>query len=337
MKILITGGVGFIGTNTALSFLAKGHDVCLVDNFSRKGVASNAAVIKSQFPQVQIIKSDIAQTNNFLTKLKKAELIIHLAAQTAVTASITNPQADFDNNLAASFKLLEAIRQEASEATVIYASTNKVYGDLETHRLQRNEQLIRYVNLDYPKGINESQPLEFISPYGCSKGSADQYFLDYARIFGLKTVVFRQSCIYGQYQMGVEDQGWLAHFSKQFLLNMPITIYGDGYQVRDLLFVENLVEAYWLAHQKIDQVAGLAFNIGGGPNNAFSLLNVIEILTELVGHQPKIYFDQNRSGDQHYFVADNSLLKEKLGWQAKTDFKIGLATLIDWQNKYLTQ
>jgi CDP-paratose 2-epimerase len=337
MKILITGGVGFIGTNTALSFLAKGHEVCLVDNFSREGVSSNADAIKSQYPQIKIIESDVSQTKNFLAELKSSDLIIHLAAQTAVTTSITNPQVDFENNLVASFKLLEAIRKEASQATVIYASTNKVYGDLETHRLQKDKHLKRYLNLDYPKGINESQPLEFISPYGCSKGSADQYFLDYARIFGLKTVVFRQSCIYGQYQMGVEDQGWLAHFSKQFLLNMPITIYGDGYQVRDLLFVDDLVEAYWLAHQQINQIAGQAFNIGGGSNNAFSLLNVIEMLTELIGYQPQIDFDHTRSGDQHYFVADNSLLKEKLGWQPSTDFKTGLATLIDWQNRYLKQ
>lgn len=337
MKILITGGVGFIGTNTALSFLAKGHEVCLVDNFSRKGVDSNANAIKSQYSQVQIIKSDVSQTKNFLAELRKAELIIHLAAQTAVTTSITSPQEDFDDNLVASFKLLEAIRQEASQATVIYASTNKVYGDLEAHRLQKDEHLKRYLNLDYPEGINESQPLEFISPYGCSKGSADQYFLDYARIFGLKTVVFRQSCIYGQYQMGVEDQGWLAHFSKQFLLNMPITIYGDGYQVRDLLFVEDLVEAYWLAHEQIDQISGQAFNVGGGSNNAFSLLNVIEMLNELISYQPRVHFDQTRSGDQHYFVSDNSLLKEKLGWQPTTDLKTGLATLIDWQKRYLKQ
>ena len=337
MKILITGGVGFIGTNTSLHFLEEGHEVCLIDDFSRKGVDSNAKAIKSQYSQVQIINSDVAETNNFLSELRNAELIIHLAAQTAVTTSILNPKNDFNNNLVASFKLLEAVRQVASQATVIYASTNKVYGDLNEHTLKKDENLQRYINLNYPDGIDETQSLNFISPYGCSKGAADQYFLDYARIFGLKTVVFRQSCIYGPFQMGVEDQGWLAHFSKQFLLNRPITIYGDGYQVRDLLFVKDLVEAYGLAHQQIDQVAGLAFNIGGGSNNAFSLLNVIEKLTELVGHQPKIEFDQTRSGDQHYFVANNGLLREKINWQPNTDFKIGLQELISWQSKYLVE
>ncbi len=203
------------------------------------------------------------------------------------------------------------------------------------HLLKKDEHLKRYLNLDYPQGIDESQPLEFISPYGCSKGATDQYFLDYARIFGLKTVVFRQSCIYGPFQMGVEDQGWLAHFSKQFLLDQPITIYGNGYQVRDLLFVQDLVKAYWSAYQQIDKVAGLAFNIGGGPDSAVSLLNVIETLSELVGNHPRIKFDQARSGDQQYFVSDNSLLKNKLGWQPTTDFRTGLSALIDWQRQYL--
>ncbi len=335
MKIFITGGVGFIGTNTACYFAEQGHELFLLDNFFRHGVDDNAQYLQETYPdKITILQHDVADTDKYLTELKKAELIIHLAGQTAVTTSITDPQFDFHNNLVNGFNFLETVRQHNPEATLIYSSTNKVYGDLADHKLKKNEAKQQYLNLDYPQGIDEAISLDFVSPYGCSKGSVDQYFLDYARIYDMNTVVFRQSCIYGPFQMGVEDQGWVAHFSKQFLLNQPITIYGDGYQVRDLLFVGDLVQAYEKAHQQIKQVKGQVFNIGGGIDNAHSLLNVLELLKKKTGHEIKIDFDQTRSGDQLYFVSANQKLKDVLGWEVQTAFADGLEELLGWQRKY---
>ncbi|GAB4219724.1 MAG: GDP-mannose 4,6-dehydratase [Candidatus Microgenomates bacterium] len=322
MRILITGGVGFIGTNTASYFAKKNHQITIVDNFSRKGVKINVLFLKKNYPKIKIIKTDVLKIKNYIQDLKKADIIIHLAGQTAVTTSIVNPENDFKNNLLDSFTLLENIRKYNPKATLIYSSTNKVYGDLS------------WMKKFSP--VDDDVPLDFISPYGCSKGAADCYFLDYYRIFGLKTVVFRQSCIYGTHQLGVEDQGWVAHFSKQFLFKKPITIFGDGKQIRDLLYVDDLIEAYEKAILNIDKVKGQAINIGGGKTNAYSLLDVIEILKKEFGYSVKIKFDKMRVGDQRYFVSKNKKAKQLLKWQPKTPFLKGLKNLISWQKENLS-
>ncbi|MDH7476277.1 MAG: GDP-mannose 4,6-dehydratase [Microgenomates group bacterium] len=321
MKILITGGVGFIGTNAAIYFANKKHQIVLVDNFSRKGVEINALFLKKNYQKIKIIKSDVFEVKNYLSCLKKTDVVIHLAGQTAVTTSIQNPENDFKNNLLDSFTLLENIRKHNPKAIIIYSSTNKVYGDLS--------------KLKKFSPVDESAPLDFISPYGCSKGAADCYFLDYQRVFGLNTVVFRQSCIYGPHQIGVEDQGWVAHFSKQFLLQKPITIFGHGKQIRDLLYVGDLIEAYEKAIFNIEKVKGQAINIGGGKTNAFSLLEVIEILAKEFGYKIKINFDKMRVGDQKYFVSNNQKAKKLLKWKPKTPFLKGLKNLIYWQKQNL--
>lgn len=321
MRILITGGVGFIGTNTAIYFAKKGHEIVAIDNFSRKGVEINENFLKRKFPSIKIIKSDVLNIKNYLNHLKKADVIIHLAGQTAVTTSIKDPEKDFKNNLLASFTLLEAIRKYNPKAISIYASTNKVYGDLK--------------HLKNFSPVDESTPLDFISPYGCSKGASDCYFIDYHRIYGLKTVVFRQSCIYGEHQLGVEDQGWVAHFTKQFLLKKPITIFGDGKQVRDLLYIEDLIGAYEKAILNIKKISGQAINIGGGEKNAYNLLEVIKILEKEFGYKVEIKFDKERVGDQKYFVSKNQRVKKLLSWKPKTPFIKGLKKLIAWQKENL--
>lgn len=324
MKIVITGGIGFIGTNTALYFSKNPNNkIVLVDNYSRKGVENNAKFLKAKYPNIKIIKTDAKDINNYKNDLNTADVVIHLAGQTAVTTSIIRPDHDFKNNLIDSFTLLDHLRKIKSKAVIIYSSTNKVYGDLSHIK-----------NSDY-QPVDENEKLDFISPYGCSKGSSDLYFLDYARIFKLNTVVFRQSCIYGPNQIGVEDQGWVAHFSKQFLFRKPITIFGDGHQVRDLLYVEDLVEAYDKAIKNINKVKGQALNIGGGIKNAYSLLQVINMLEKELGYKIKISYKQIRVGDQKYFVSKNAKIKKLLGWKSTTDFKKGLIKLINWQKNNL--
>jgi len=323
MKFLITGGVGFIGTNAVIYFAKeKKNEITVVDNFSRAGVKINADFLKKNFPQVKIIKANVSEIKKYKKELVFADVIIHLAGQTAVTTSIKNPKYDFINNLYDSFILLEFLRVNNPNAIVIYSSTNKVYGDL-SHIKGRYHP------------IDENEKLDFISPYGCSKGATDLYFLDYARIYGTKTVVFRQSCIYGPHQIGVEDQGWVAHFTKQFLTGEPITIYGDGHQIRDLLYVEDLIYAYDLAIKKIDKVKGQALNIGGGEKNAYSLLQVITLLEKKFKRKIKINFKEARIGDQKYFVSKNERVKKLLGWQPRTDFKKGVEILINWQKNNL--
>lgn len=336
MKILITGGVGFIGTNTAINFAKnKINQITIVDNFSRKEVEKNADFIKKNYPQVKIIQSNVIDVDQYIDEIKKAKVIIHLAGQTAVTTSINNPWEDFQTNLQSTFVLLETVRKVNPEVIFIYSSTNKVYGDLSHHEFKKNLTEKKYQELCHPNGIDETETLDFISPYGCSKGAADQYCLDFGRIYGLNTVVFRQSCIYGPFQFGVEDQGWVAFFSKQFQFKKSLTIYGDGYQVRDLLYVGDLINAYQLAIDNIDKVKGQAFNIGGGINNAYSLLQVIDILRDNFKYKIKIGFDKTRLGDQKYFISKNEKIKKMLGWTPKTDFKDGIKNMINWQKNNL--
>lgn len=325
MNILITGGVGFIGTNTVIFFAKdKKNIITIVDNFSRKEVDKNALFIKKNYPQIRIIKTDVVNTNKYLNEIKKADVIIHLAGQTAVTTSIINPEKDFQANIYSTFKLLEVVRINNPKAIFLYSSTNKVYGDLSKHKFT-----------SHPNGIDESENLDFISPYGCSKGAADLYCLDYSRVYNMNTVVFRQSCIYGPFQFGVEDQGWVAFFSKQFLFKNPLTIFGDGYQIRDLLYVEDLINAYQLAINDIKKARGQAFNIGGGIKNTYSLLQVIDILKDNFGYKVKISFDKARLGDQKYFVSKNEKIKKTLGWKPKINFLDGIKNMISWQKNNL--
>ncbi len=335
MNLLITGGVGFIGTNCALFFHSKlKYDITIVDNFSRPGVEKNAEFLRKQIPSLKIIDADINHTEKYVSALKKADVIIHLAGQTAVTTSIKDPVADFKTNVEGGFKLLEAVRIHNPHAILLYSSTNKVYGDLLNHQVAQNKSKKRYDDLCHPHGITEDEQLNFISPYGCSKGTLDLYMQDYARTYNLKTVVFRQSCIYGPHQIGVEDQGWLAHFTKQYLHNKPLTIFGDGYQVRDLLYVDDLLEAYALAVENIDKTTGQAFNIGGGVDNSYSLLQVIDILEKKTKTQIPLTFQAERLGDQKYFVSGNTKMRNILGWEAKTQFMNGLDELLSWQRKF---
>lgn len=335
MNILITGGAGFIGTNTALYFgKTKKNTLTLVDNLSRVGTEHNLAYLKKNIPSpFSFIKCNIREIKFYLPAIKKADVIIHLAGQTAVTTSLADPKRDFVSNVEGGFLLLEAVRLYNPKAIVLYSSTNKVYGNLKSHKLIKDEAKKIYLNKSFPHGVNEQEPLEFISPYGCSKGTIDQYMQDYARSFGLRTIVFRQSCIYGPHQLGIEDQGWIAHFSKQFLKNLPITLFGDGYQVRDLLYVEDLLNAYDSAIKKIDSASGMVFNIGGGMENSFSLLQVLSLLGKKIGKSPKIHFKKERLGDQKYFVSDNSKAKKILNWKPTTLFENGVDTLISWQKK----
>jgi len=273
MKILITGGAGFIGSNLAAHYLRLGHDVTLYDNLSRKNVQENIAWLESiNKAQLTVLEKDVRDFDSLKTAVKGMEVIFHEAGQTAVTTSLVDPRHDFEVNAWGSFNVLEAVRTENPSAIVFFASTNKVYGGLPDVKLALQGD--RYVSTEID-GISEARPLDFHSPYGCSKGTADQYIRDYSRSYNLKTVVFRQSCIYGEHQFGVEDQGWVAHFAAQTIKNLPISIFGDGKQVRDLLFIDDLVRGYDQALQNIAKTSGEVFNMGGGVANTASLIEVI--------------------------------------------------------------
>lgn len=332
-QVIITGGAGFIGTNTAIRFAQLGHAVTLIDDFSRDGSRSNIEYMLSFYPAIKFIESAVQTTTTYAHVLKNADVVVHLAGQTAVTHSIANPSLDFQTNLVGTFQLLEAIRATRSRCIFIYSSTNKVYGDLPTHELLLDTKSKRYQNISHPNGVSEDQQLDFLSPYGVSKGSADQYVKDWAHTYGLQTVVFRQSCIYGPHQRGVEDQGWVAHFAKQILTHKPIVIFGDGYQVRDLLHVDDLVEAYLKSIDSIDKCAGQVFNIGGGVKNSYSLHQVLDILQNKIGIAPQISISDERLADQKYYVSNNSKLKKVLGWEPETDFLHGVTSMIEWMQK----
>ncbi|MEE4242562.1 MAG: NAD-dependent epimerase/dehydratase family protein [Desulfopila sp.] len=335
MKMLITGGAGFIGTNAALYFHNLGYKVVIVDNLSRRGVEYNVHYLKRHIPQCIIIPCDVQQVSQYEKELHQSDVILHLAGQTAVTTSLKDPLHDFDNNLFAGVMLLEAIRMENPDAIVLYASTNKVYGNLRQHRYHKNEKSFQYCDETCPLGVDESEKLSFVSPYGCSKGALDQYMLDYASTFNLRTVVFRQSCIYGPFQQGAEDQGWVAHFTKKTLENKTINVFGDGYQVRDLLYVDDLLEAYRSAVENISLVQGMAFNIGGGISNVFSVINVLDVLEKELSVKIDIQYKPERMGDQLSFVSANTSIKKNLGWQPTTPFSQGIQQLLSWQRQFL--
>jgi CDP-paratose 2-epimerase len=331
-EILITGGAGFTGTNFAAAYLAKGCKVTLIDNLSRKGSQENLDYLR-QCPQaenLELIQGDIRRpTAAFSAAVERADALFHFAAQVAVTTSVTDPREDFEHNALGTFNMLELVRtSKGKRPTFFFASTNKVYGGMEDVVIEKGQT--SYYYRDFPRGIPEDRVLDFHSPYGCSKGAADQYVRDYARIYGLRTVVFRQSCIYGYRQFGIEDQGWVAWFVIAAILGRPITIYGDGMQVRDVLFIEDLVEAYDMAWQQIDVTAGQVYNIGGGAANTMSLLELLDYLRATLDIDLPVTHADWRPGDQPVYVSDIGQAEAAFGWRPKTSCREGVAKLIAW-------
>ena len=329
LKNLVIGGAGFIGSNLADYLLKKDESVTIFDNFSRKGTLSNLEWLQANYPQLKVAKGDIRFDQDKLKKeIENSDIVYHLAAQVAVTTSVINPREDFEINALGTFNVLEAIRQSKNRPILIYASTNKVYGRMEDVGIIERNNRYEYKNL--PNGISEEKPLDFYSPYGCSKGTGDQYVRDYSRIYGLKTVVFRQSCIYGPRQFGVEDQGWVAWFTIAAILGKPVTIYGDGKQVRDILYVNDLINAYELAISNIKKTSGKIYNIGGGPKNTLSLLELIAYLEEFLDKKIGYSFADWRPGDQPVFICDISKAKKEFSWEPKANTKQGIKSLFKW-------
>ncbi len=330
MKALIIGGAGFIGCNIAKRLLDQQDEVLVFDNLSRKGTHSNLRWLRS-LGAIRFFEGDIrtpAGLEEVFRDHPDIDVVYHMAAQVAVTTSVTDPREDFEINALGTFNVLEAIRLSQADPILVFASTNKVYGGMEDVKIVEEDG--RYGYRDFPEGIPEDRLLDFHSPYGCSKGAADQYVRDYARIYGLRTVAFRQSCIYGYRQFGVEDQGWVAWFTIQAVLGRPITIYGDGKQVRDMLFVEDLVDAYQMAIREIETTRGRIYNLGGGPRNKMCLHDLIAAL-EAHGNRKLTYtYDDWRPGDQPVFVCNVDRAKQDFGWEPRTSPEEGVKKLFDW-------
>jgi CDP-paratose 2-epimerase len=332
-KLLITGGAGFIGANAASRFAREGREVLVLDNLSRRGADENLRWLQTEF-RVRHVDADIRDDGAVAAAVRSfsPDAILHLAAQVAVTASVSDPRTDFEINALGTFNVLEAMRAHAPEATLIYASTNKVFGELADMKVVEHGN--RYGYETNSAGISEGSRLDFHSPYGCSKGAADQYVLDYSRIFGLRTAAFRQSCIYGPRQFGLEDQGWVAWFTIAAALDKPITVYGNGKQTRDLLYVDDLVDLYARAFEAPERVAGRAVNVGGGLENAVSLLELIALLEELAGRPIPLRFDAWRPGDQKVFVCNNEFARQLFGWTPRTSVREGVTQLWAWVRQH---
>lgn len=330
-KFMVIGGAGFIGCNTVKRLLSLGHEVVAVDNLSRKGTQSNLDWLREQgdfaFEQVDI--RDAAAMEQVFKTHTGLDTVIHLAGQVAVTTSVINPREDFEINALGTLNVLEGIRLSGQRPLVIYSSTNKVYGGMEEIVIEELET--RYAYRDYPLGIPETATLDFHSPYGCSKGAADQYVRDYARIYDIPSVVMRQSCIYGYRQFGVEDQGWVAWFVIAAVLGKAISIYGNGKQVRDVLFVEDLVDAYLAASEKRDSVAGKIFNVGGGSRFQMSIWSEFgPILETLLGRKIDVTYGEWRPGDQPVYISDIRKAEAELGWAPKVSVEEGVSRLFHW-------
>ncbi|MBV9843184.1 MAG: SDR family NAD(P)-dependent oxidoreductase [Sphingomonadaceae bacterium] len=330
--VLVTGGAGFIGSNLSDRLARDGHRVIVYDALARAGVEANLAWLQSRHGhKVEFVHADIRDADRLADAAAQAQAVFHLAAQVAVTTSLTDPREDFAINIAGTLNLLEALRTRAPETPIVFASTNKVYGDLADLDFRLEGDAYRPIDREVrAHGIGELRPLDFHTPYGCSKGAADQYVLDYARSFGIRAAVLRMSCIYGERQMGTEDQGWVAHFLIRALRREPITLYGDGHQVRDILHVSDAVAAYLSAWRRIDAVGGRAFNLGGGPANAVSLRRLLGHIGDLLGQDVEIEFSDWRAGDQRYFVADTRAGEAALGLGPKRDWRDGVADLARW-------
>ncbi len=341
-RILIIGGAGFIGINAARHFSSQGWEVTIFDNFSRKGTDVNVEQFKAEGGDMfTVVEGDIVTSPHLLTSLVEGvDAVLHLAAQVAVTTSIVDPRNDFEQNALGTFNVLEIIRQSKRQPTLLFASTNKVYGGLEHLPVQETETRYEFQDEEARTfGISEREQLDFHSPYGCSKGVADQYVIDYSRIYGLKTVVFRQSCIYGEHQFGIEDQGWVAWFTIAALLNRPLTLFGTGKQVRDVLFVEDLCRLYELAIEKIDVASGNAYNVGGGSKNTLSLVELLDTLANTFNLSLTPAKADPRAGDQPIFIADIRKAKQDLGWEPRVGVEEGMKRMHDWllENKSVLQ
>lgn len=333
-QVLITGGAGFVGCNAALYFSRRNWRVTVLDNLSRAGTDHNLSWLKGG-ANFDFKRADVRDrvAVDAVIRDTRFDAVIHLAAQVAVTTSMTDPRADFTTNALGTFNVLDAVRRYRPEAVFIFASTNKVYGKIAAARTVLSGA--RHGYTDRPFGINETEPLDFLSPYGCSKGAADQYTLDFARIYGIPATSFRQSCIYGPRQFGIEDQGWVAWFTIAALLGRQITIFGDGKQVRDVLHVDDLAKAYEAAIQAPDRVAGQAFNVGGGPRQVISLIDLVEMLERRLGRKIALNWADWRPGDQRAYVSDIRKLEQRLDWAPEIDVEPGIDGLLSWVRQNL--
>lgn len=330
-KMLITGGCGFIGTNAALHFARKGWDVHCIDNFARSGSRLNADVLRKAVPNVVIEELDIVQNADATHALiieGKFDAIIHAAAQVAVTSSVTDPLFDFTSNAHGTLIVLNAARECAVKPIVLFTSTNKVYGELEHLEVREGES--RYSLPSLPNGVPETTPLDFHSPYGCSKGAADQYVRDWHRIYEVPTIVFRQSCIYGPHQFGIVDQGWVAYLTMRALFGKGITIYGDGKQVRDVLHIDDLTRAMELAIEHISESAGKIYNIGGGAGKTLSILEFIEFIKKRLSNSVAVESSAWRPGDQKIYISDIAKAKSDFGWEPQIAFEEGFESMFAW-------
>lgn len=333
-KVFVTGGAGFIGSNYVADLIRRGDEVTIYDNLSRSGVSYNIDWLNHEFgaDAFRLVVGDVRDADKLEKEIGKPDVVAHFAAQVAVTTSVVDPREDFEINALGTFNVLEAVRKSGTQPTVLYTSTNKVYGGMEDVRVSVGKTRYRY--LDYPEGITEAQPLDFHSPYGCSKGAGDQYMRDYARIYGIPTVVFRQSAIYGTRQFGIEDQGWVSWFIIAVLTNKPLTIYGDGKQVRDLLYIDDLIRVYHAAVEQPEKSAGQIFNIGGGSKRVISVWKEFgPLLEELAGKPVDVRYSEWRPGDQVIYVSDIHKAKEVLGWAPEISVRDGIEMVWRWASE----
>ena len=331
-SILVTGGAGFVGCNLVDRLCREGNRVHVYDSLARPGVAANLEWLRDAHGAlVTCDVADIRDRARLAAAACSAKAVFHFAAQVAVTTSLLDPAEDFAINIAATIDLLEALLRGNRDAPLVLASTNKVYGDLAAVALTHDDDA--YLPRDAAlrqAGVSEAAGLSFHTPYGCSKGAADQYVLDYAHSFGLRTCVMRMSCIYGPHQMGTEDQGWVAHFVRRVLADETITLFGDGHQVRDILHVDDAVDAYLAAWAALDRVSGEAFNLGGGPGNAVSLIALIRHIETMLGTKARVVFEDWRAGDQRWYVSDRRRIDERLALPAPRAWRDGVADLVAW-------
>lgn len=330
-KFFITGGAGFIGSNYVSRLLAHGETVTIYDNLSRAGAPLNLKWLRETYGKssFELIVGDVRDADLLTKSLQEADVVVHLASQVAVTTSVIQPREDFEINAQGTFNVIEAVRLSKKDPVILYASTNKVYGEMEEVAVV--EKATRYEYVDLPLGAPETQPLDFHSPYGCSKGAGDQYVRDYSRIYGLRSVVLRQSCIFGPRQFGIEDQGWVAWFIIAAITDRPIAICGNGKQVRDLLYVDDLLDAYDAAIANIDIAAGQVYNVGGGPQNTISIwCEFSPLLRRLLNKEIPVSWGNWRPGDQRIFIADTRKALQQLDWQPKVSVEEGVQKLVDW-------
>lgn len=340
MLYVITGGAGFVGSNLAERLLSEGHSVRVIDDLSRPGgkVIENLEYLRQKFDskvkskEFEFEKKSVANFNDIKSSIKGADVIYHLAAQTAVTTSIKNPAKDFSTNAIGSFNVLEAARQAADNATLLYTSTNKVYGNLPNVAISEKQTRYEFSDARYKEGIAEDFPVDPESPYGCSKYAADAYFVDYQRTYGSKTIVFRCSCMYGEMQKSLEDQGWVSWFVNRILGGKKITVFGDGKQIRDILHIKDVVEAVMKATDKINSTNGHVFNIGGGKENSISLLELIKFVGKETGKKPVYEFADWRLADQKVYISDTGKAKKTFGWQPEISKAEGIRRQIRWES-----